>query len=174
MSCNADPACAKRRASPTYAGCRPASALASRTKRSNRKTGTKAEVALRKALWRRGLRYRLNRRDLPGAPDIVFVGTRIVVFVDGDFWHGRNWSERKQRLESGSNSDYWVSKIGYNRERDERNNAKLTGLGWRILRFWETDVLSDPDAAAAIVMKLVRSDRVQREGAKSSAHRERS
>jgi DNA mismatch endonuclease, patch repair protein len=161
MSCNADPARAIRRASPTYAGCRPASALASRIKRGNRKTGSKAEVILRQALWRRGLRYRINRRELPGTPDIVFAGPRVAVFVDGDFWHGRHWSTRKERLEAGSNSGYWLAKIGYNRERDEQNNAHLAALGWRVLRLWETDVLREPDAAAARVAALVLPERAR-------------
>jgi DNA mismatch endonuclease (patch repair protein) len=93
----------------------------------------------------------VNRPELPGKPDIVFMRRRLAVFVDGDFWHGRNWNERKQRLASGSNSDYWVSKIAYNRGRDEQNNERLAALGWRVLRLWETEVLRDPEAAADIV-----------------------
>ena len=158
MSSNPDPHETKRRSSPSYSGCKAASALASRIKQRNRKTGTKAELALRQALWRRGLRYRRNRRDLPGTPDLVFTSRRIVVFVDGDFWHGRNWDERKKRLSSGNNGAYWVSKIAYNRERDERNNVRLAELGWRVLRLWETDVLRDPEAAAGLVATLIRSD----------------
>jgi DNA mismatch endonuclease (patch repair protein) len=148
----------EQRISPSYAGCRPASALASRSKQRNRKTGTKPEVILRKALWRRGLRYRVNRRDLPGAPDVVFMRRRVAVFVDGDFWHGRNWHQRKERLESGTNSDYWVSKIAYNRERDKRNNARLADLGWHVLRFWETDVLRDPEAVADVIAARIRNE----------------
>lgn len=111
MSSVADPPSPKRRKSPSYSGCRSASEPASRAKQRNRKTGTKAEVLLRKVLWRRGLRYRLNSRNLPGTPDLVFTRRHAVVFVDGDFWHGRNWDQRKRRLEAGNNAAYWVSKI---------------------------------------------------------------
>ncbi|MCG6861395.1 MAG: very short patch repair endonuclease [Chromatiaceae bacterium] len=158
MSSKPDPRETKRRSSPSWSGYRPASELSSRIKQRNRKTGTKAELALRHALWRRGLRYRLNRRDLPGTPDLVFTSRRVVVFVDGDFWHGRNWNERKERLGSGNNGAYWVSKIAYNRDQDQRHNARLAELGWRVMRLWETDVLRDPEAAAGLVATIIRSD----------------
>jgi DNA mismatch endonuclease, patch repair protein len=147
----ADPVSSGSRSSPSFSGLRPASAAASRTKQRNRKGGTKAEMALRRAVWRLGLRYRLNRSDLPGNPDLVFCRQRIVVFVDGDFWHGREWERRKERLSCGSNSTYWIAKISYNRERDHRNNAALANLGWRVLRLWETDILKDAERAASQV-----------------------
>jgi DNA mismatch endonuclease (patch repair protein) len=81
-----------------------------------------------------------------------------VVFVDGDFWHGRNWDERKERLGSGKNGAYWVSKVAYNRDRDQRNNARLAELGWQVLRIWETDVLRNPEAAAGLVARAIGSD----------------
>ncbi|MFB1487860.1 MULTISPECIES: very short patch repair endonuclease [unclassified Thiocapsa] len=136
---------------PSFAGRRTASAVASRTKQRNRKVGTKAEIALRRALWGRGLRYRVHRNDLPGCPDLVFRRRRVAVFVDGDFWHGRDWEERRERLRSGHNAPYWLAKITYNRDRDIRNNTLLSELGWRVLRLWETDVLKDPDSAARLV-----------------------
>src|SRR5687767_5949640 len=77
--------------SPSFAGLKPRSTAASRVARSVRKTDSKAEVALRKALWAMGHRYRKNVRSLPGTPDLVFPRARTVVFCDGDFWHGRNW-----------------------------------------------------------------------------------
>lgn len=158
MSSKPDPRETKRRSSPSWSGCRPASDLSSWIKQRNRKTGTKAELALRHAVWRRGLRYRLNRRDLPGTPDLVFASRQVVVFVDGDFWHGRHWDKRKERLGSGNNGAYWVSKITYNRDRDRRNDARLAELGWRVLRLWETDVLRDPEAAAGLVAMMIGSD----------------
>ncbi len=120
-------------------------------KRLNRKVGSKAELALRRALWRRGLRYRINVGSLPGKPDLLLTRQRIAIFVDGDFWHGRDWSLREGRLRSGNNAAYWVAKISYNRERDRRNNAQLADLGWRVIRLWETDVLKDPEGAAQVV-----------------------
>ena len=157
MCCEPDPPSSRRRSAPSYSGCAPSSALASRIKQQNRKTGTKAEVALRRALWKIGLRYRLNRRDLPGTPDVVFASRRVAVFVDGDFWHGRHWEKRKERLGCGNNSAYWIAKIAYNRERDHRNDALLAGLGWRVLRIWETDVLRDPEGAARLVAAMIES-----------------
>jgi DNA mismatch endonuclease (patch repair protein) len=114
-------------------------------------------MALRRALWGLGLRYRLYQSDLPGNPDVVLRRHRLAVFVDGDFWHGRDWERRRERLRSGSNADYWIAKIAYNRDRDRRNDALLRELGWRVLRLWETDVLSDPKAAASRVRALAMS-----------------
>jgi DNA mismatch endonuclease, patch repair protein len=116
------------------------------------------------ALWHRGLRYRLNRRDLPGTPDLVFASCRVAVFVDGDFWHGRDWETRRERLVSGNNGAYWVAKIAYNRERDERNNARLANLGWRVVRIWESDVLRDPETAADRVARMIRSAALDDDG----------
>ena len=146
---------AGRRVAPSFAGRSPASALASAIKQRNRKVGTKAELALRRALWRRGLRYRVSQVGLPGRPDLVFWRRRLAVFVDGDFWHGRNWENRVQRLHSGTNGAYWVAKIAYNRERDRRNNTLLADLGWRVVRLWETDVLKDPEHAASQVVRVL-------------------
>jgi DNA mismatch endonuclease (patch repair protein) len=140
---------------PRYDGCRPASALASQVKRRNGKTGTRAEMELRRALWALGIRYRLHLKGLPGVPDLALTRARIAVFVDGDFWHGRDWERRQRRLAEGANPGYWVAKIAYNRERDRRNDALLAGLGWRVLRLWETDILKDPQAAARRVADLL-------------------
>jgi DNA mismatch endonuclease, patch repair protein len=114
-------------------------------------------VALRRAVWRQGVRYRLHRRDLPGKPDLTFAAARVAVFVDGDFWHGRNWATRRVKLASGANSEYWIPKIEANMERDARQQAALQAGGWCVLRFWETDVLRDPDRIASLVVDTVRS-----------------
>jgi DNA mismatch endonuclease (patch repair protein) len=143
------------RTSPSFAGREAASPQASGIKRRNRKTDTTAELALRRVLWRLGLRYRVNKQGLPGTPDIVFPRQRIVVFVDGDFWHGRNWEQRKARLASGNNAAYWIAKIAYNRERDRNNELLLTELGWKVVRVWETDVVKDPEWAATRILGLV-------------------
>lgn len=143
------------RISPSFAGRKAASPLASTIKKRNRKTGTTAELALRRSLWRLGLRYRINRKGLPGTPDIVFSRQRVAVFVDGDFWHGRNWEQRKSRLTLGNNAAYWIAKIGYNRERDRHNDNLLTELGWKVIRLWETDVLRDPESVARGLSALV-------------------
>jgi DNA mismatch endonuclease (patch repair protein) len=110
---------------------------------------------LRSALWQMGLRYRKNVETLPGKPDIVFICARVVVFCDGDFWHGRNWEEQKSKLCQGTNAEYWLSKIERNIERDRLNNALLEADGWSVLRLWETEIKRDLQAAAKLVKEMV-------------------
>lgn len=140
---------------PSYKGLQPASQAASRTKSRNRRQDTKHEVLLRRALWRQGLRFRKNVQRLPGKPDIVFPGSRVVVFCDGDFWHGRNWSGLRAKLEEGTNPGYWPAKILSNVERDLRITKLLEQEGWCVVRLWETDIKRDPDAAADLVARVV-------------------
>jgi DNA mismatch endonuclease (patch repair protein) len=126
---------------PSYLGLQPRSVRASIAARaSSKKRNTKPEILLRAALWRRGLRYRKNRCDLPGVPDVVFENARLIVFVDGDFWHGKNWRERKAKLRRGHNADYWINKIERNMSRDLDWNRKLRAAGWAVLRVWESDI----------------------------------
>lgn len=101
----------------------------------------KMETALAKALWRKGYRYRLNDRKLPGSPDIAVLRYKIAVFVDGEFWHGRDWGVRKQKLKS--NREYWIEKIEENMERDRRNDVLLEAMGWIPVHFWEKEVKKD-------------------------------
>jgi DNA mismatch endonuclease (patch repair protein) len=143
------------RVSPSFEGHRPSSAEASRIKQRTRKRDSRPEVALRRALWRLGLRYRLHAAGLPGNPDIVFSRLRTAIFVDGDFWHGRDWENRKQRLSRGANADYWTRKIEYNRARDQRVTEALTAMGWQVLRFWETDIGKDVGRYAGIVAEAL-------------------
>jgi len=143
---------------PRFEGYAPSSPAASATKRAVRRTDTKAEIALRRALWALGLRYRKNVAGLPGRPDLVFRRARIVVFVDGDFWHGRDWEARTAKLERGANAPYWLAKIAANMERDRRKTAELEASGWIVIRVWETDVLGDPiDAARRLAVAIRRS-----------------
>ena len=125
---------------PSFKGLVPASKLSSEAKRRNRGTDTAHEVMLRRFLWRRGLRFRKNVKTLPGKPDIVFSRFRLVVFCDGDFWHGRDWQALSDKLKAGTNSNYWVEKIRSNRERDLKNVESLRKSGWTVLRFWESDI----------------------------------
>jgi len=141
---------------PSFKGRAPSSRRASAAARgSSKKRDTSCETRLRRALWHRGLRYRLNASDLPGKPDIVFRGARVAIFVDGDFWHGKDWGVREPRLRAGSNADYWVAKIERNRERDAANKALLESQGWLVLRFWETEINTDADRIAAKVAAAV-------------------
>ncbi|MDQ3564998.1 MAG: very short patch repair endonuclease [Pseudomonadota bacterium] len=129
---------------PRYHGLTPSSARASEAARgSSRKAGTKPELLLRRALWRKGFRYRKNRADLPGAPDIVFRAARVIVFVDGDFWHGKNWKTLKAKLSQEHNAEYWIRKIERNAARDWEQSRELSAGGWLVLRVWESDVHSN-------------------------------
>lgn len=126
---------------------------------------TQAEVSLRKELFRRGLRYRKNVTKLPGRPDIVFGSVRLVVFVDGDFWHGREWRRRgHQRIEDAfkMNTDFWKKKIEGNARRDKENTKKLEQDGWVVMRFWAADVESGLNGVADLVENKLRELRVER------------
>jgi DNA mismatch endonuclease (patch repair protein) len=104
---------------------------------------TAPELVVRRLLWRLGARYRLDRRDLPGRPDIVLAGRRLVLFVHGCFWHGHDCA-RGARVPK-ANRAYWTGKIGKNRARDTEARAKLEALGWRVEVVWECEL---KDAAA--------------------------
>lgn len=147
---------------PYYSGFTPASPTASRIKQANRREGGRAERLLGQALWRAGLRYRKHATSLPGRPDFAFAGARVCVFCDGDFWHGRDWATLRERLARRANPAYWLAKIGRNVERDREQTEQLTDLGWLVVRLWETDVLRDPEAAAAQVKALVDERRQPR------------
>lgn len=113
----------------------------------------KAETALAKALWHQGVRYRLNYRKLPGSPDIAITKQKIAVFVDGEFWHGQNWEERKSKLKS--NREYWIEKIEENTARDKRNDYLLSEQGWTVIHFWEKEVLKNLDSCLGVVLETI-------------------
>lgn len=140
------------RTTPKFAPGSSSSERASKAARgASRKRDTRCELLLRRELFALGLRYRVDVADLPGRPDIVFRSKRLAVFVDGDFWHGRDLEWRLARLEAGHNAPYWTAKIPRNVARDRRYDEALTAAGWRVLRVWETDVARDPAAAALLV-----------------------
>ncbi len=99
---------------------------------------TKPEMLVRRYLFAKGLRYRVNNRKLPGTPDLVLKKYRTVIFVDGCFWHGHEGC-RYYRLPK-SNTPFWQAKIDRNRNRDICNDAELRDLGWRVIRIWECDI----------------------------------
>jgi DNA mismatch endonuclease (patch repair protein) len=133
---------------PSFEGLTAASAASSLVKQKNRAKDTQHETVLRHELFRLGLRFRKNVATLPGKPDVVFAGPRVVVFCDGDFWHGRHWKQLRQKLGQGHNASYWESKILANIQRDRRNTRVLKDAGWIVIRLWETDVRKDPNVAA--------------------------
>jgi DNA mismatch endonuclease, patch repair protein len=144
---------------PSYKNFRPASQRASESLARNKSSDTKCERLLRSALWRMGFRFRKNVRDLPGRPDIIFRAQRVVVFCDGDFWHGRDWPQRRRKLKKGANSTYWIAKIKANIKRDRRHNLQLRQLGWTVVRLWEKDILADAQGTAFLVIETLSGDR---------------
>lgn len=103
--------------------------------------GGKAETLLAKALWHRGYRYRKNFKKLPGSPDIAIFKYHIAIFIDGEFWHGKDWETRKTRLKR--NREYWIEKIEENIARDHRNDQLLFQSGWIPIHFWEKEVIKN-------------------------------
>src|SRR5687767_13897537 len=147
--------------SPSFRGLKPSSSRASAAKRAVRSKDTRSELALRSALHKSGLRFRIHVKSLPGRPDIVFRAARVAVFVDGDFWHGRRWRVQRTKLLAGANSNCWVSKVRSNMLRDRAHDRRLRQEGWDVLRFWETDVLRDPVGAAATVRSRLMANKRQ-------------
>ena len=113
------------------------------------------ELLLRKELWARGLRYRKNVNRIYGKPDIVFIGKKVAVFCDSEFWHGYNWEERKKDFKS--HQEFWIPKIERNMERDAEVTAFLESEGWTVIRFWGNEIKKDTAQCADIIEKAVHS-----------------
>lgn len=116
--------------------------------RANRSRDTRPELLVREALRAYGLRYRTHERSVPGRPDLVFREAGLAVFCDGDFWHGRHWARLRAQLTRRANADYWIAKIGANRDRDVLQRRALRTAGWIVLRVWESAIRRNPEAVA--------------------------
>lgn len=103
-----------------------------------RNKGSRIELRLAKALWKEGLRYRKNDKTVFGTPDIVFKGKKVAIFIDSEFWHGKNWVTAKDDVKT--NSEFWQKKIETNMRRDILVNITLQQQGWTVLRFWGKQV----------------------------------
>ncbi|MCX5056995.1 very short patch repair endonuclease [Streptomyces sp. NBC_00452] len=122
---------------------------------------TKPEVTLRRALWRRGLRYRVHT-TLTGKPDITFPGARLAVFVDGDFWHGNAWRIRglpsfEAQFDRMNNPDFWRAKLRRNMTRDVEVNSALAQDGWTVYRVFESRLKRDLDQVVEEIVQQVRA-----------------
>ena len=138
-------------------------AVVSKAMRATRSHDTAPELILRRRLWRLGHRYRL-RSSILGRPDLVFASARVAVFVDGDFWHGKQWKTRRfESLEAQmsrvNNSEYWISKIKRNVSRDDMVTEELTAGGWTVIRIWESDLRENPNAGVAAVQAALAGSR---------------
>jgi DNA mismatch endonuclease (patch repair protein) len=128
---------------------------------------TGPERVVRRLLWRLGARYRLDRKDLPGRPDIVMPGRKLAVFVHGCFWHGHDCA-RGARVPK-ANRDYWTGKIGRNRARDIETRARLEALGWRVEVVWECE-LKDEAAVEQRLADLLLASPLIRHGPACPGH----
>ena len=124
----------------------------------NRSRNTKPEVKLRKELFGLGYRYRVNKKDLPGSPDIVLAKYRTCIFVNGCFWHGHK--DCRYATRPKTNAAFWHTKIENNRERDLRDYTFLESLGWRVIVVWECELKKDRlDATVASVREQLDVNR---------------
>lgn len=119
-----------------------------------RSSDTKAEIALRKALWSQGFNYRINSKRLQGKPDISIAKYKLVIFVDGEFWHGYNWEEKKRRIKR--NRSYWIPEIEKNIKRDRLNDSYYSNRGWKVFRFWEHEIKADLEGCLDKILCYLR------------------
>ena len=119
----------------------------------NKDTGI--EVKLRKALWKKGYRYRKNYKKLPGKPDIVLPKYKLVIFCDSEFFHGKDWEDLQEELKRGNNAEFWIKKISQNRIRDEEINKQLKFMGWTVIRFWGKDIKKDVEQCVKVVEETI-------------------
>lgn len=109
--------------------------------RKIRSNNTKPELVLRNKLWSYGFRSSRKCNNLPGRPDIIHSKYRVAVFVDGEFWHGYKWVQKKNKIKD--NRGYWIPKIERNIVRDRKNNRELRKAGWKVIRLWEHEIIKD-------------------------------
>lgn len=114
---------------------------------------TKIEELLAKALWAKGYRYRRNNKTVFGKPDFTFKKLKIAIFCDSEFFHGKDWETQKLRIKS--NTDFWLSKIERNMERDKEVNETLLKDGWKVIRFWGEDIKKNLELCLQQVEKAI-------------------
>ena len=123
---------------------------------------TSIEIALRKALWNKGYRFRKNYKKLPGSPDICLTKYKIAIFCDSEFFHGKEWDVLKPKVEKGNNGEYWVKKIQENINRDAEMDKKLLFLGWTVIHFWGKDILKNTDECIRVIEETIFDLKVEK------------
>jgi DNA mismatch endonuclease (patch repair protein) len=123
-------------------------------------TNTKDEVRLAKVLWHLGYRYRKNNRTVFGTPDLTFKKLKIAIFVDSEFFHGKDWETHKDRVET--NTEFWQNKIERNMQRDIEVNAFLESQNWKVLRFWSEDIKENLEDCVAKIQDAIISRQNQK------------
>ncbi|MEG0849480.1 MAG: very short patch repair endonuclease [Flavobacterium sp.] len=116
-------------------------------------TATKDEVRIAKALWRLGYRYRKNNKKVFGKPDLTFAKCKIAIFIDSEFFHGKDWDLNQKRIKS--NREYWIPKIERNRKRDAEVNAYLISEEWKVIRFWSKEIQKELDTCVAKIQREI-------------------
>lgn len=114
---------------------------------------SKPEMRFRRALWAKGVMYRVDSKQLPGRPDVSIKKFRLAIFIDGEFWHGYNWDERKDKIKS--NRKFWIPKIERNIQRDREVNHQLDEMGFTVFRFWESEIKNDLNKCINDVMVYI-------------------
>jgi DNA mismatch endonuclease (patch repair protein) len=132
----------------------------SKNMRAIRSTNTKAEIRLAKALWHLGYRYRKNNRTVFGTPDLTFKKLKIAIFVDSEFFHGKDWENQKDRVKT--NTEFWQKKIERNIQRDIEVNNYLESQNWKVLRFWSAEIEKNLDECVATIQSEIISRQNQR------------
>ncbi|MBL7131338.1 MAG: very short patch repair endonuclease [Candidatus Omnitrophica bacterium] len=122
--------------------------------RKIRSDKTTPEILLQKALRKEKIKFRKNCTTIAGKPDIVLIKKKIAVFVDGEFWHGYRWKQKKKKIKD--NRDYWIPKIERNIVRDRKHNRKLKNSGWQVIRFWQQQVIKDLPKCIQKIKKSLR------------------
>ena len=118
--------------------------------RANKSKDTSIELILRRALWRRGIRYRKNVSSVLGSPDIAIPKYKMAIFCDGEFWHGKRDISKCNK--------YWLEKIKRNKERDLEITIQLRDEGWTVLRFWEKEIRENIDGCVEIVEVILKKE----------------
>ena len=117
--------------------------------RKVRNKNTNIELILRKALFKKGLRFRVKNK-LFGKPDIIFPSKKVAIFCDGDFWHGKNFKKEGEGYKI-----FWKNKIKTNIERDSLVNKTLKKNGWKVLRFWKAEIIKNPNECAEKIRNVI-------------------
>ena len=131
----------------------------SKNMRAIKSTGTKEEVLLAKALWQLGYRYRKNNKNVFGKPDLTFKKYKIAIFVDGEFFHGKDWETEKDSIKS--NQEFWYKKIERNIQRDIEVNSYLKLQEWKVIRFWSKEVKKDLNSCINIIQNIILENKIK-------------
>ena len=127
----------------------------SKNMRAIHSTNTKDEVRLAKALWNLGYRYRKNNKTVFGTPDLTFKKLKIAIFVDSEFFHGKDWETHKDRVKT--NTEFWQKKIERSIQRDIEVNKYLESQNWKVLRFWSEEVEKNLEDCVAKIQATIIS-----------------